>query len=199
MVRRYLETRFQIADRTDADFLQNPNNWKITLAILDAGSQGITSGELAEKLNISYKIVADTARRLSQMKWITSEPPKRTLGRPKADEKRDFRKPAKLHMWNLLRSFEPVVEADFAERCSEVFDKHERDFKPFITALGQVISEIKSSYQMIVPIHECGWSHEGYEFVRGILYTLLDWLEEKAEFQDILQKHELATKKAFVE
>lgn len=201
MPRRYLETRFQVAAREDAAFLQNPHSWQITQAIINAGATGITSGEIAEELDISYRTVAETARRLAQMRWITSEPPKRRLGRPSRGEKRKFTKPANLHVWAMLRSFDPVVREDFAERCFEVFDKYGNDLRPYIGILERIVSDMKSTgqYYPTEPIHECGWSHEAFEFVRGILYAFLDWVEHQPDFRLLMKNHDFAEEKAFEE
>jgi hypothetical protein len=46
-------------------------------------------------------------------------------------------------------------------------------------------------------VHDCGWSHDGHEFLKGVLYAFLSWLESNPHFQEVLKKHKLATDKAF--
>jgi hypothetical protein len=198
---RYFESRFVIDDRTTAEFLQNRNNWEIANALIDAGIEGMTSQELAKKLNIGYKVVADTMKHLAQMGWITSERPKPRVGRPaKGIQRRDFRKPPYLHVWKYFDSFEPIPREDFEDYCTRILDKHAGDFRQFISLIDGIVDEMKSSaefYPKESVIHECGWNHEGYEFIKGFLYAFLNWLESNAEFQTLLKKSKFATDKAF--
>ena len=202
--RKYFETRFAISDRRDAELLQNRNNWQIVQALIDAGSRGLTSNELSKKLGISYKIVAESTKHLKQMDWITSDPPKpemRKMGRPKANEKREFKKPAYLHVWDFMDFFEPMLEGKFEGYCSSIFEKYSKDFQGFLHALDLMIQEIKSSKEFYPTeeIRDDGWSHEGYEFIKGLLYAFSNWLEKNVEFQTILKRLNLATDEAFKE
>ena len=202
MPRRYFETKFVIGDRTVAEFLQNRNNWDIVNAIIDAGIDGITSKELSKSLKINYKTVADTTKHLSQMEYIISEPPKKKVGRPSKEQPmRDFRKPAYLHVWNYPRSIEPIIEEEFEKYCTNIINKYTDQFKTFVSVINQIIIEMKDSeFYPKEKIHdECGWSHEGYEFIKAIQFTLMDCLEDNSDFQAILKKKNLAENKAFEE
>jgi hypothetical protein len=199
-MQRYFETRFAVGDRKDAEFLQSQNNWEIVNAIMDAGVEGITSKQLAKDLSINYKVVADTAKHLAQMGWISSERPKQKVGRPpRGLQRRDFRKPSNIHVWSAIDSFEPVLSENFEDRCKEVFDKYGHDFQQFIDITSQVIAEMEvfPEFHPREPVHDCGWSHDGHEFLKGVLYAFLSWLESNPHFQEVLKKHKLATDKAF--
>lgn len=199
----YFATRFVIGDRTIAEFLQNRNNWEIVNALIDDGIEGMTSEELAKRLNINYKAVTETTRHLAQMGWINSKrqkPAERRVGRPAAGAPRpDFRKPPYLHVWSNINSFEPVLLEEFEDHCLDIFDKHVGDFRQFLTAMDGIIAEMKTSARFYPkqPIHDCGWSHDGHEFVKGVLQAFLYWLESNAEFRTLLKKHKLATDEAF--
>jgi Mn-dependent DtxR family transcriptional regulator len=201
---RYFESRFAVGDRTTAEFLQNRNNWEIANAIIDAGVEGTTSRELAEQLNINYKIVTEVTKRLVQKEWIRSEPPIRKLGRPpKEARRRDFRKPRLVHVWNYLGVFEPQLDEKFEDYCMQMFDTHADQFGQFVNAFDQIVAEMKQSGNKFYPketIHEhCSWSHEGYEFIRALLQAFTVWLESHAQFQNVLKKYEIATHAAFEE
>jgi hypothetical protein len=200
LVRTYIETKYTIEERSDVSFLQNLNNWKIAEAIMEAGTRGITSKKLSEELGISYNIVADTTRQLAQLEWIVSEPPKKRVGRPKSTEKLEFRKPANLHHWNLLNPYAPQIEETFRDYCFKTFNDHAGDLKAFVHLFDSIILETKSSerFYPTETIHEeCGWSHEGLEFIRGLMYALAEWLESDSDYQAVLKKYKIAEDKAF--
>jgi hypothetical protein len=200
---RYFETRFIVGDRTTAEFLQNRNNWKITNAIIDAGAEGITSGELSERLNTNYKVVTEVTKQLAHMRWITSEPverPEPKRGRPPTGAPaRKFRKPPYLHVWNELDSFEFALDEEFVEHCEKLFDSHVNEFGQFVAAIDEIIAQTKSSERFYPkePIHICGWSHEGHEFVRALLQAFTVWLNSNTQFQDVLKKYRIAVKAGF--
>jgi hypothetical protein len=99
-----------------------------------------------------------------------------------------------------LNSFDPELEENFEKKCFEMFDAHASDLKPFAFALNDIIADFNKAKDFCPTehIHDCGWSHEGFEFTRGILYAFLNWLEsESAEFRAVMKKHGLANDEAF--
>jgi hypothetical protein len=201
-LQRYFETRFAVGDRGIAEFLQNRNNWEIVNAIMDAGVRGTTSKQLAEQLDINCKVVTEITRHLAQMEWTTSESPKRKLGRPRKETQRpkllDFRKPSLVHVWASLDSFEPQLDEEFRDYCAKILDNHVDAFGEFLAALDRIVAEMKQSkFYPREPVHDCGWSHDGYEFIKALLYEVVAWLESNARFQAVMKKYELATDAAF--
>ena len=65
--------------------------------------------------------------------------------------------------------------------------------------VDRIIEEAKLSkdFYPIEPPHNSGWSHEGYEFTKGILHAFISWLEDSSNFQNLVKKHKLATDEAF--
>ncbi len=200
---QYFITKFAVEDPNEAELLQTRHVWDIMDVIRDAGAEGITSKKISEQLNLPYPTVADLTKRLTHVRWIISEPPQRILGRPrKGKERREFRKPSKVHSLKLGLHM-PEVWDEFYEFCKDRFgvSKYAEQVRPICLVVDNVLTEVQANPRFAPkePIHDdCGASHDGYECVSAILSNLVKWLlEDSEEFRNILIKHKLANREFF--
>lgn len=180
-------------------------------AVRDAGARGISAKGIREEYMLApgrHKYPMSTIYQalsgLEQSEWIksTTRPILRWGRPPKGETERIGRdrvrggKPLKIY--TLGRHLTPIdlLDEEFTEDIAQLLKKHVEELKEVWTdTLQRIINEIGTGdLRRLLPqdeIQECGFSHEGYEFLTAISLGILKFIEDEDEWKALARKNKI--------
>jgi len=205
-----------LREMKDARIFSREISWDIMNVVRHAGARGTTAREIRDEFRLTpkgvkpvrYKYPMSTIYQaldnLEQTDWIRGTTrPTLPWGRPpRGESKRIGRnqerggRPLKIYTFGLHLSPTIIVEDWFYEGIEPILKKYMPEIKKaWVEILQKIIDEMSNKdLKGFLPqdeIQECGFSHEGYEFITAISLGILNALEEEEEWKDFAKRNNI--------
>jgi DNA-binding PadR family transcriptional regulator len=181
-----------------AKLLGSETNWKILETLRDVGIEGLSTEEISEKMDVPISSIYSILSKLEAADWIESSKRRLHWGRPSKETKKRFGgKPTRVYTENVPWGRSEFDE-DFIQSLDGVLGELKRDVDELREKWLSILDKIASAYQTddlrkFFPqdaLHEeCGWSHEGLEFLDASSLALLLKILDDENFDKLGRKY----------
>jgi hypothetical protein len=195
-VNKYFVT-IPVSDWEIAKLLGSETNWKILEVLRNVGIDGLSAKEISEKIRVPIASVYNILSKLAAANYVESTK-KRPWGRPSKEDKQRFGgKPTNVFTENVPWGYSEFDE-EFVNSLDPVLENMEKNVDELREKWLSILDKIASTYKTddlknFFPqdtIHEeCGYSHEGLEFLRAISLNLLWKILDGKDFEELAKRH----------
>jgi DNA-binding Lrp family transcriptional regulator len=195
-VNKYFLAR-PVSSWQEAKLLCSETNWKVLETLRDVGVDGLSAEEISKRIGVPKSSIYNILNKLEAANWVDSSTRRLHWGRPLKEAKRRFGgKPTKVFiakMWDIGE-----CEEDFANSIDGVLSTMGKETDELKEKWVSILEKITLAYQTndlkkFFPqdrIHEdCGFSHEGVEFLYAISSELLRKILEDEKFNEFGRKY----------
>jgi DNA-binding transcriptional ArsR family regulator len=196
-VNKYFVT-IPVSNKQIAKLLGSETNWKILEALREAGMDGLSAEEISEKIKVPKSSVYSILSKLAAADWVESTMRRPSWGRPSKEiDQRFGGKPTRVFIQNVPwgnSEFDPEF-IDSLDPLLENIGKNVDDLRgKWLSVLEKIVSayqtdELKKFLPQDAVHEECGYSHEGLEFLSAISLELLAEILYGKDFDDLARKH----------
>jgi DNA-binding transcriptional ArsR family regulator len=196
-VNKYFVT-IPVSNRQIAKLLGSETNWKILEALRDVGQDGLSAEEISERIGVPISSVYSILSKLAAADWVESTMRRPPWGRPSKEAKQRFgEKPKRVFIeyvpWGhsefdqeFIQSLDPVLE-DMEKNVDDLREKWLSILEKIITAYQT--NDLKKFFPQDAIHEECGYSHEGTEFLYAISLELLERILNGKDFEELARRH----------
>jgi len=181
-----------------AKLLGSETNWKILETLRDVGVEGLSAGEISEKMGVPISSIYSILSKLEAAMWVESSMRRLHWGRPSKEAKKRFGgKPTRVFIEHVQWG-NSEFDGDFIQSLEGVLEKLKRDVDELREKWLSILEKIVLAYETDDlkrffpqdPLHEeCGWSHEGSEFLDATSVALLLKILDGESFYKLARKH----------
>jgi predicted ArsR family transcriptional regulator len=181
-----------------AKLLGSETNWKILEVLRDVGIGGLSAEEISKKIRVPKSSVYSILSKLAAANWVESTMKRQHWGRPSKEAKQRFGgKPTRVFIENVpwgcnefeeefIKSLDPILE-DMEKNVDELREK-------WLSILEKIVSayqteDVEKFFPQDAVHEECGYSHEGTEFLTAISFNLLWKMLEGKDFEELARRH----------
>jgi len=181
-----------------AKLLGSETNWKTLEVLRDVGIDGLSTEEISKKIRVPKSSVYSILSKLSAAGWVESTMRRPSCGRPSEEEKQRFGgKPTRVFMENIpwgrsefdqefIESLDPVLE-DIEKNVDELRGKWLSILEKIVSAYEK--DDLKKFFPQDAIHEECGYSHEGLEFLYAISLELVSEILHGKDFDELARRH----------
>jgi len=182
-----------------AQLLGSETNWKILETLRDVGAQGLTAEEISKRINVPKSTIYNVLSKLQAGSWVESGVRRPQWGRPSKEVKQRLGgKPTRIFVGNVLwgdNEFDEEFEASLVRLLEELEKDMDELKQKWLSILEKIVStyERDEKLRKFFPqdsIHEeCGWSHEGEEFLYASSLEVLGKILSDEDYYELARRH----------
>jgi len=197
-VNRYLVT-IPVSSWEEAKLLGSDTNWKILEVLSDAGIEGLTVEEVAQKTKTPKSTVYNVLSKLQAAKLVGSRTRRKRWGRPTKEVKQRFGgKPIRVYFerveWGDIN-----FDEDFFDSLEPLLENYKRKLKKtWLSVLDEIVMKFKTDEELeeFFPrdmiCEDCKSSHEANEFFWAVSIRMIGKILEDDDFLKLARKYKFA-------